>query len=114
MLASEFWELTSIHLKVAKLEKHWYEACASKLMALCHFSSKLLVSLNKILSCSLPNYHVVMIEATGPGGFSVSTSRKNPAACGAVTGSATFAAFWSSLLGEDENLPLSRIYESII
>ncbi|XP_063157030.1 aspartate dehydrogenase domain-containing protein isoform X2 [Candoia aspera] len=47
---------------------------------------------------NLPDYHVVMIEATGPGGFSVSTCRKNPAACGAVTGSATFAAFWSSLL----------------
>ncbi|XP_032093604.1 putative L-aspartate dehydrogenase [Thamnophis elegans] len=47
---------------------------------------------------NLPNYHMVMIEATGPGGFSVSTSRKNPAACGAVTGSATFATFWSSLL----------------
>ncbi|KAK9397103.1 putative L-aspartate dehydrogenase [Crotalus adamanteus] len=47
---------------------------------------------------NVPDYHVVMIEATGPGGFSVSTSRKNPAAYGAVTGSATFAAFWSSLL----------------
>ncbi|XP_044300587.1 putative L-aspartate dehydrogenase [Varanus komodoensis] len=46
----------------------------------------------------LPNYHVVEIEATGPGGFSVSTKRKNPAASGAVTGAATFAAFWSSLL----------------
>uniref|UniRef100_A0A8C5SRK2 Aspartate dehydrogenase domain-containing protein n=1 Tax=Laticauda laticaudata TaxID=8630 RepID=A0A8C5SRK2_LATLA len=47
---------------------------------------------------NLPDYHVVMIEATGQEGFSVNTSRKNPAACGAVTGSATFAAFWSSLL----------------
>ncbi|XP_062993767.1 aspartate dehydrogenase domain-containing protein isoform X1 [Elgaria multicarinata webbii] len=47
---------------------------------------------------NLPDYHVVEIEATGPGGFSVSTRRKNPAACGAVTGAATFAAFWSSLL----------------
>nr|XP_028559523.1 putative L-aspartate dehydrogenase isoform X1 [Podarcis muralis] len=47
---------------------------------------------------NLPNYHVVEIEATGQGGFSVSTKRKNPAACGAVTGAATFAAFWSSLL----------------
>nr|XP_056720790.1 aspartate dehydrogenase domain-containing protein [Euleptes europaea] len=47
---------------------------------------------------ALPDYHVVETEATGPGGFSVHTRRKNPAACGAVTGSATFAAFWSSLL----------------
>ncbi|XP_053114928.1 aspartate dehydrogenase domain-containing protein isoform X2 [Hemicordylus capensis] len=47
---------------------------------------------------NLPDYHVVEIEATGPGGFSVSTRRKNPAACGAVTGAATFVAFWSSLL----------------
>ncbi|XP_077170021.1 aspartate dehydrogenase domain-containing protein [Paroedura picta] len=46
----------------------------------------------------LPDYHVVEVEATGPGGFSVHTRRKNPAACGAVTGTATFAAFWSSLL----------------
>ncbi|XP_054848280.1 aspartate dehydrogenase domain-containing protein isoform X2 [Eublepharis macularius] len=46
----------------------------------------------------LPDYHVVETEATGPGGFSVRTRRKNPAACGAVTGAATFTAFWSSLL----------------
>lgn len=43
---------------------------------------------------------MVEVEATGPGGFSVCTKRKNPAAHGAVTGAATFAAFWSSLLGE--------------
>ncbi|XP_061444759.1 aspartate dehydrogenase domain-containing protein isoform X2 [Rhineura floridana] len=53
---------------------------------------------------NLPDYHVVETEVTGPGGFSVTTRRKNPAACGAVTGTATFAAFWSSLLGEDETL----------
>ncbi|KAL8176236.1 UNVERIFIED_CONTAM: hypothetical protein K2H54_026676 [Gekko kuhli] len=46
----------------------------------------------------LPDYHMVEVEATGPGGFSAHTRRKNPAACGAVTGAATFAAFWSSLL----------------
>ncbi|XP_060111757.1 aspartate dehydrogenase domain-containing protein [Heteronotia binoei] len=46
----------------------------------------------------LPDYHVVEVEVTGPGGFSVHTRRKNPAARGAVTGAATFAAFWSSLL----------------
>ncbi|KAJ6654825.1 hypothetical protein lerEdw1_006514 [Lerista edwardsae] len=45
-----------------------------------------------------PDYHVVEIEATGPGGFSVRSTRKNPAASGAVTGAATFVAFWSSLL----------------
>ena len=32
--------------------------------------------------------------------FHVSTVRKNPAAVGAVTGSATYASFLSSLLGE--------------
>ncbi|XP_048374111.1 aspartate dehydrogenase domain-containing protein [Sphaerodactylus townsendi] len=47
---------------------------------------------------NLPDYHVVETEATGPGGFSVHTRRKNPAAYRAVTGAATFAAFWSSLL----------------
>uniref|UniRef100_G1KLT7 Aspartate dehydrogenase domain-containing protein n=1 Tax=Anolis carolinensis TaxID=28377 RepID=G1KLT7_ANOCA len=47
---------------------------------------------------NLPDCHVVEVEATGPGGFSVNTRRKNPAASGAVTGAATFAAFWSSLL----------------
>lgn len=37
---------------------------------------------------------------TGPGGFSVSTVRRNPATLGAVTGSATYNSFWNSLLGE--------------
>nr|XP_020663867.1 putative L-aspartate dehydrogenase [Pogona vitticeps] len=46
----------------------------------------------------LSNHHVVETEVTGLGGFSVHTRRKNPAASGAVTGEATFAAFWSSLL----------------
>uniref|UniRef100_A0A8D0GHY6 Aspartate dehydrogenase domain-containing protein n=1 Tax=Sphenodon punctatus TaxID=8508 RepID=A0A8D0GHY6_SPHPU len=46
----------------------------------------------------LADWHLVEIEALGPGGFSVTSRRKNPAAQGAVTGAATFTAFWSSLL----------------
>ena len=43
---------------------------------------------------------------TGPGdaaagrAFTVSTVRKNPAKVGAVTGSATYVSFLSSMLGE--------------
>ncbi|KYO39899.1 aspartate dehydrogenase domain-containing protein [Alligator mississippiensis] len=53
---------------------------------------------------SLPDCHVVEVEVTGltsgPGdqAFTVTSSRRNPAFPGAVTGSATFVAFWSSLL----------------
>ncbi|KAG6921078.1 aspartate dehydrogenase domain containing, partial [Chelydra serpentina] len=52
----------------------------------------------------LPDWHVVEVEVTGPSGergdqaFTVTTSRRNPAAPGAVTGAATFPSFWSSLL----------------
>ncbi|CAM4690705.1 unnamed protein product [Lepidochelys olivacea] len=54
---------------------------------------------------SLPDWHVVEVEVTGPSGergdqaFTVTTRRRNPASPGAVTGAATFPSFWSSLLG---------------
>ncbi|XP_061604532.1 aspartate dehydrogenase domain-containing protein [Phyllopteryx taeniolatus] len=47
---------------------------------------------------ALSDFHVVEVEVTGPGGFSVHTVRKNPARLGAVTGSATYNSFWNSLL----------------
>lgn len=47
--------------------------------------------------------HIVEVDVEGPGHapnqFSVKTIRKNPAAIGVVTGSATYASFWSSTLG---------------
>lgn len=48
--------------------------------------------------------HVVDVELRGPPGptgrsFAVHTHRENPAAPGAVTGSATVTAFWRSLVG---------------
>ncbi|KAI4873622.1 hypothetical protein NFI96_016686, partial [Prochilodus magdalenae] len=58
---------------------------------------------SEILLCGIPtpslaDYHLVEVEATGPNGFSVKTVRRNPAKLGAVTGSATYSSFWSSLL----------------
>lgn len=47
---------------------------------------------------ALSDYHVVEVEVTGVNGFSVHTVRRNPAKLGAVTGSATYNSFWSSLL----------------
>ncbi|XP_032869728.1 putative L-aspartate dehydrogenase [Amblyraja radiata] len=53
---------------------------------------------------SLSDWHVVEVEVRGPvdeasgHGFTVRTTRRNPATPGAVTGSATYASFWSSLL----------------
>ncbi|XP_069057104.1 aspartate dehydrogenase domain-containing protein isoform X1 [Pleurodeles waltl] len=53
---------------------------------------------------SLPDWHVVDIEVVGPVDkesghtFTVKTSRRNPAMPSAVTGTATFSSFWSSLL----------------
>ncbi|XP_056869988.1 aspartate dehydrogenase domain-containing protein [Takifugu flavidus] len=46
---------------------------------------------------ALSDYHVVEVEVTGPDGFSVKTVRRNPAALGAVTGSATYTSFWGSV-----------------
>ncbi|CAC5394334.1 nadX [Mytilus coruscus] len=53
----------------------------------------------------LENWHIVEVETWGPGSienktaFHVKTVRKNPANVGAVTGSATYASFFSSILG---------------
>ncbi|XP_072026436.1 aspartate dehydrogenase domain-containing protein-like [Amphiura filiformis] len=53
----------------------------------------------------LTDWHFVEVEVTGPGdvqagkAFTVSTIRKNPAKVGAVTGSATYASFLSSMIG---------------
>ncbi|KAA0184284.1 hypothetical protein HAZT_HAZT002505 [Hyalella azteca] len=46
----------------------------------------------------LSSWHVVEVEVGGPGGFQVTTERKNPAAVGAVTGNVTYSAFVSSVL----------------
>ncbi|KAL8575223.1 hypothetical protein ACOMHN_042344 [Nucella lapillus] len=60
---------------------------------------------------SLRDWHVVEVEAWGPGdveadrAFHTRTVRRNPAAFGAVTGTATYASFLSSLLGAHEKGP---------
>uniref|UniRef100_H3C2H8 Aspartate dehydrogenase domain-containing protein n=1 Tax=Tetraodon nigroviridis TaxID=99883 RepID=H3C2H8_TETNG len=46
---------------------------------------------------ALADSHLVEVEVTGCDGFSVNAVRRNPAALGAVTGSATYASFWSSV-----------------
>ena len=59
----------------------------------------------------LINWHVVEVEAYGAGdiaagtAFHVHTVRKNPASPGAVTGSATYASFFSSLLASQGKGP---------
>lgn len=60
------------------------------------------------LPSSLADYHLVEVEVTGPDGFSVTTVRRNPAKIGAVTGSATYNSFWSSLLGTDAQNKMIR------
>nr|XP_032815791.1 putative L-aspartate dehydrogenase [Petromyzon marinus] len=54
-----------------------------------------------VADSSLPDWHIVEIEVRGVGDppFSVTTTRRNPALPGAVTGNATYASFLSSLLG---------------
>merc|ERR1712025_11695 len=52
---------------------------------------------------TIPNWHIVEVEIEGPVGpggqsFNVKTVRSNPAQVGAVTGSATYASFLSSLV----------------
>ncbi|TTL57248.1 putative L-aspartate dehydrogenase [Bagarius yarrelli] len=47
---------------------------------------------------TLADHHLVEVEVTGLDGFCVKTVRRNPAKLGAVTGSATYSSFWSSLL----------------
>ena len=57
-------------------------------------------------SSSLTEWHVVQVDAWGPGNiaddtaFHCQTIRRNPAKIGAVTGSATYASFLSSVIGE--------------
>ena len=46
----------------------------------------------------MTNWHIVEIEVTGPNGFSTKTRRENPAAPGAVTGSATYMSFLASIV----------------
>ncbi|CAJ0949776.1 unnamed protein product [Ranitomeya imitator] len=59
---------------------------------------------------SIPDWHIVDIEVTGATNettgqvFTVRTSRRNPAAPGAVTGAATFVSFWSSILVMSKHL----------
>jgi aspartate dehydrogenase len=47
---------------------------------------------------NLTGHHVVTVEAVSKGGLEVTTVRRNPAKLGAVTGHATFASFFQSLL----------------
>eukprot|EP00602_Paraphysomonas_sp_CaronLab_P011209 CAMPEP_0185041660 /NCGR_PEP_ID=MMETSP1103-20130426/41270_1 /TAXON_ID=36769 /ORGANISM="Paraphysomonas bandaiensis, Strain Caron Lab Isolate" /LENGTH=140 /DNA_ID=CAMNT_0027581503 /DNA_START=65 /DNA_END=487 /DNA_ORIENTATION=- len=42
--------------------------------------------------------HVICVQIEGPGGFTIESTRFNPAFAGAVTGNATYASFLSSLL----------------
>uniref|UniRef100_A0A8C4VC90 Aspartate dehydrogenase domain-containing protein n=1 Tax=Falco tinnunculus TaxID=100819 RepID=A0A8C4VC90_FALTI len=58
---------------------------------------------------SVPDWHIVEVEVTSVGdkgrALSVTSIRRNPAAPGAVTGSATRHSFWSSLLGSQGHPP---------
>ena len=47
---------------------------------------------------SLTGHHVVTVEVASKSGLQVTTVRRNPARLGAVTGQATFASFFQSLL----------------
>ncbi|KAK6047532.1 hypothetical protein COOONC_14963 [Cooperia oncophora] len=48
----------------------------------------------------MTDWHVVEVEAIGPDGFSVTTTRKNPAKPGAVTGQLTYYSFLASIKGK--------------
>ena len=56
---------------------------------------------------SLTDWHIVEVECWGSGdmpsgkAFHVKTVRRNPSQVGAVTGSATYASFLSSMLGNN-------------
>jgi aspartate dehydrogenase len=59
------------------------------------------INLTHIIPFSLLDWHLVKVEVTGPTkncDFTVETVRRNPADPGAVTGSATYASFFSLLL----------------
>ena len=56
-----------------------------------------------MMTCRLTDWHIVEVEALGPvmtngNQFNVKTVRSNPADPGAVTGSATYNSFLSSIL----------------
>lgn len=57
----------------------------------------------------LTDWHIVEVRAEGPmvhgNKFVVETIRRNPAAVGAVTGSATYASFFSSILAAHSKGP---------
>lgn len=63
---------------------------------------------------SLADYHLVEVEVTGSDGFSVKTVRRNPAKLGAVTGSATYSSFWSSLLSMNMNVSDCECYKECV
>lgn len=60
---------------------------------------------------SLTSWHVVQVDVWGPGNiaddtaFHCQTIRRNPAKVGAVTGSATYASFLSSMIGARDKGP---------
>lgn len=57
----------------------------------------------------MTDWHIVEVEVWGPNGFNVKTTRSNPAAVGAVTGTATYASFLSSMLGRSKDFPSNTI-----
>lgn len=64
---------------------------------------RLYLEMWEIFFGSLLDWHVIEVEVTGPSQadgrtFTTKTIRKNPADPGAVTGTATFGSFFSSLL----------------
>lgn len=61
----------------------------------------------------MTDWHIVEVEVWGPNGFNVKTTRNNPAAVGAVTGTATYASFLSSMLGRSKDFPSNTIAQDI-
>ena len=71
-----------------------------------YYSSNFQPTETSYSTSSETDWHTVEVEAWGPGdmaagkAFHVKTVRRNPAAVGAVTGTATYASFLSSLIGK--------------
>lgn len=61
----------------------------------------------------MTDWHIVEVEVWGPNGFNVKTTRSNPAAVGAVTGTATYASFLSSMLGRSKDFPSNTIAQDL-
>lgn len=61
----------------------------------------------------MTDWHIVEVEVWGPNGFNVKTIRSNPAAVGAVTGTATYASFLSSMLGRSKYFPSNTVGQDI-